>query len=130
MVKESITYVDYNGIERTEDFYFHLNDMEWVRWDAEKGGSLLETFEKVGHSGDPKLIMETFEELIRRSYGEKSDDGKRFVKSDEISAAFMQTEAYNEFFLKLVTDAEAASAFVNALVASVKSTQKKLPTSN
>lgn len=116
MTKETITYTDLNGVERTEDFYFDLSKPEVVRMQASAKGGYDVQLKSIANGSNGALIMEFFENFIKTAYGEKSDDGRRFVKSDEISNAFMQTPAYEVLFEKLVTDAEAAAEFVNEVM--------------
>lgn len=117
MVKETITYVDFNGIERTEDFYFNLSQAERLEWQTSVDGGLSAMLERIIGAKDVPALYEQFKKLLLKAYGEKSPDGKRFIKSEELSTAFSQTEAYSQLYVKLATDAEAASKFVNALLA-------------
>ena len=116
MLKKTITYTDYNGITRTEDFYFNLTKAEIMEMQLSTNGGLDVMIKKIIDSQDAPSIIKIFKELILKAYGEKSDDGKRFVKSKEISEGFAQTEAYSQLFMELATDTDAASKFVNGLV--------------
>jgi hypothetical protein len=124
MLKKTITYIDYDGEKRSEDFYFNLTRAEAIEWfHSEKGG--LENFiKKIISEKDNKKLIAMFKELILKSYGEKSSDGKRFIKNDRLSEEFSQTEAFVELFMELSTDAEAASAFVNAIAPKVEPKEK------
>jgi len=116
MLKKTVTYVDYNGVERTEDFYFNLSKAEVTEMELSVRGGLSAMLEELVKSGDNARIVEIFKDLVLRSYGEKSADGKRFVKSKELSEAFSQTEAYSEIFMELALDEKAAAAFVNGIL--------------
>ena len=116
MLKKTITYHDYNGVEYTQDFYFNLSKAEIMEMEMGTTGGLAEMITKIVAAQDAPAIIKIFKDLILKSYGEKSADGKRFIKSDEISTAFTQTEAYSELFMELATDAEAAAAFVNGII--------------
>lgn len=116
MLKKSITYTNYNGIECTEDFYFNLTKAEIMEMEMSTSGGLAEMITRIVAAQDAPAIIKIFKELILKAYGEKSPDGKRFVKSDEISAAFSQTEAYSQLFMELATDADAAAKFVNGII--------------
>lgn len=116
MLKKTITYHDYNGVEYTQDFYFNLSKAEIMEMELGTTGGLAEMIQKIVAAQDAPSIIKVFKDLILKSYGEKSDDGKRFIKSAEISTAFSQTEAYSELFMELATNAEAAAAFVNGIV--------------
>ena len=116
MLKKTITYTDYNGITRTEDFYFNLTKAEIMEMQLSTNGGLDVMIKKISDSQDAPSIIKIFKELILKAYGEKSDDGKRFVKSKEISEGFAQTEAYSQLFMELATDTDAASKFVNGIV--------------
>ena len=119
MLKKTITYTDYNGITRTEDFYFNLTKAEIMEMQLSTNGGLDVMIKKIIDSQDAPSIIKIFKELILKAYGEKSDDGKRFVKSKEISEGFAQTEAYSQLFMELATDTDAASKFVNGIVPAV-----------
>ncbi len=116
MLKKTITYVDYDGNERTEDFYFNLSKAEIAEMELSAEGGLTKLIERIVAAQDGKKIVEIFKDLILRAYGEKSPDGKRFIKSPELRDAFAQTEAYSELFMELATNADASTAFVNGIV--------------
>lgn len=116
MLKKTITYTDYNDVERTEDFYFNLSKAELVMMENSVIGGMRQRLEKIVKSQNNVEIMEVFKDLITRSYGVKSDDGKRFIKSDAITDEFVQTEAYSELVMELLTDPEKASNFINAIL--------------
>lgn len=125
MIKETIKYTDYNGNELEEDFYFNLSKSEITEMELSYPNGLAEHITKITQSNNGAEIIKLFKELILSSYGRKSDDGKRFIKSDEEAKAFSQTEAYSELFMKLATNAEAAAEFVNGIVPKqLESTQK------
>lgn len=119
MRKETITYTDYNNVTRTEDFFFNLNEAELTALQYEVDGGMKEMLERIVKSNDNKQIMACFHDLIAKSYGEKSPDGRRFIKSEELSEAFMQTEAYNELMLRFMTDANYSAEFINDVLADV-----------
>lgn len=116
MLKKTVTCVDYNGVEYTDDYYFNLTKAEIMKMEMGVAGGLAEKLQKIIATNDAVKIMEFFEELVLKAYGEKSDDGKRFIKSPEISAAFSQTEAYSTIFMELALDAEKAAEFVNGII--------------
>lgn len=116
MLKKTITYTDYNGLERTEEFCFNLTKAEIMEMEMGTTGGFAEMVNKIVAAQDAPAIIKTFKDLILKSYGVKSDDGKRFIKSEELSAAFAQTEAYSKLFMELATDAEKGAAFVNGIV--------------
>ena len=116
MLKKTITYTDYNGITRTEDFYFNLTKAEIMEMQLSTNGGLDVMIKKIIDSQDAPSIIKIFKDLILASYGKKSPDGKRFIKNDEIREEFVQTEAYSQLFMKLATDADAASRFVNGIM--------------
>lgn len=118
MYKIQKTYTDYNGNERTEDFWFNLSKSELVEMAYSVEGGLEQVLEKIIKENDKNKIITFFKDLVLRAYGEKSADGRRFMKSDEISKAFSETPAYSDIFMDLATDANAASAFVNGIMPS------------
>lgn len=125
MLKKTITYTDYDGVERTEDFYFNLNKAELVEMQMSEAGGLESFIRKIVAEKDGKRIIEMFKKLILQSYGVKSLDGKRFEKSKELSEAFCQTEAYAELFMELSTNADKAAEFVRGVIPA--SIAKELP---
>ena len=116
MLKKTITYIDYNGTERKEDFYFNLSKAEIMEMEMGTTGGMVEMINRIVAAQDAPAIIDVFKKMILKAYGEKSADGKRFIKSKEISEAFSQTEAYSQLFMELATDADAASKFVNGIV--------------
>lgn len=116
MLKKAITYTDYNGVERTEDFYFNLSKAELTEMELSISGGLTEMINKIVSAQDAPAIIKTFKDLILKAYGEKSADGKRFIKSKELSDAFQQTEAYSILFMELATDADMAAKFVTGII--------------
>lgn len=116
MIKKTITYSDFNGNERTEDFYFNLTKAEITKMELSIKGGLAEMIQRIVAAQDTPAIIEVFEDLIKRSYGVKTPDGRGFVKKAEDLEAFIATEAYSQLFMELATDAEAASQFVNGVV--------------
>lgn len=116
MLKKKITYTDYNGTERTEDFYFNLTKAEIMEMELGTSGGLAEMIQRIVDAQDAPSIIKVFKDLILKAYGEKSPDGKRFIKSTEISESFSQTEAYSQLFMELATDSNAAAEFVNGIM--------------
>ena len=116
MLNKTIKYTDYNGVERTEDFWFNLSKAEIMEMELSTTGGLAELIQKIVKEQDAPAIIKIFKDLILKAYGEKSPDGKRFIKSDEIALAFSQTEAYSNLFMELATDADAAAKFVNGII--------------
>lgn len=115
MLKKTIKYTDYNGVEREEDFYFNLNKAEIGEMELSINGGMSEYLKKISNSQDVAELSSIFKDIILKSYGEKSLDGKRFVKSEELSTSFSQTEAYSELFVELLTVDGAAAKFINGI---------------
>lgn len=120
MTSKTITYTDYNGVERTETFWFNLSKAEVLEMELETAGGLAEKIRKIISAHDVPEIVTVFKDVILSSYGEKSPDGKRFMKKDEngkpLSAAFEETEAFSVLYMELALDAEKASEFVNGVL--------------
>ena len=116
MLKKTITYINYNDKEITEDFYFNLSKAEVLEMEMSTAGGLAEQINKIVAAQEAPIIIKTFKDLILKAYGEKSPDGKRFIKNDEVREAFSQTEAYSILFMELATDADAAALFVNSVI--------------
>jgi len=122
MLKQTVKYTDYNGVEKTEDFLFNLNKAEIAEMELTTPGGLAEHIKKSAENNDNAALFALFKDLILRSYGIKSADGKRFIKSKELREEFSQTEAYSELFIELASDPKKAAAFVEGI------TPKDLPT--
>ena len=116
MLKKTFTYTDYNGVERTEDHYFNLSKAELMEMELSTTGGLAEMINKIVAAQDAPAIVKVFKELVLKAYGQKSPDGRRFIKSKELADEFSQTEAYSQLVMELATDADAAAKFVNGIV--------------
>ena len=116
MLKKTINYVDYNGVERKEDFYFNLTKAEVTEMELSVDGGLSQLIEQLVNAKDNKQIIALFKEIILKAYGEKSADGRRFIKSKEISEAFSQTEAYSELFVELALNEDEAAKFIKGIL--------------
>lgn len=116
MLKKTITYTDFDGNERTEDFYFNLTKAEIMEMEYGVAGGMSAMLQKIITAGDNVQIISTFKDFICKAYGEKSPDGKRFIKSKELTDAFVQTEAYSELFMEIAEDAEKASLFIKGIL--------------
>ena len=120
MLTKTIKYTDYNGVEREEKFLFNLSKAELMEMEMGTAGGLAETIQTIIQTQDAPKIIEMFKKLILKAYGEKSADGKRFIKTDEngkpLSIGFSQTEAYSELFMELATDDVKAADFVKGII--------------
>lgn len=112
MLEKTITYNDYNGVERTETFYFNLNKSELTKLDYSKAGGLTEWINRAVQAQDGKTIIDVFETIIAVAYGVKSPDGKTLKKSQDLLDEFKSTNAYDQLFMEIVTDAEKAAKFI------------------
>ena len=116
MYVKEIEYTDFNGVTRKEKFYFNLTKAEILDMELGKTGGLTEYIQKILEAQDTPAIMSLFKSLLLKSYGVKSDDGRRFVKNDQIREEFEQTQAFSDLYMLLALDDEEASKFVNAIV--------------
>lgn len=120
MLTKKIKYTDYNGVEREEDFLFNLSKAELMEMELGTMGGLADMIKNIVAANDTPQIVKIFKELVLKAYGEKSLDGKRFIKVDEkgnpLSIGFSQTEAYSNLFMELATDAEKAAQFIRGIV--------------
>lgn len=126
MIKLTETYTDYNGVERTEDFYFNLTKAEIMEMEMTTTGGMAEMIQRIVKAQDIPSIIKIFKDLLLKAYGVKSSDGRRFIKSPEISDEFAQTEAYSNIFMRLSTDAEKAAEFINGIIPADVDTQKAI----
>lgn len=116
MLKRKITYKDFNGTERSENFYFNLTETELMEMEMSAAGGFKERVQSVIDAQDTATIIEVFKDFILKSYGEKSPDGKYFDKSPEISRRFANTNAYSVLFMELAMDANKAAEFIKGIV--------------
>jgi len=112
MLRKTIMFKDLDGNALVEDFYFHISKTELIKLEISQDEGMEAYLKKIVASGNNKEIMAIFESIILSSYGRRSDDGKRFIKSAEISEEFHQTDAYEELMFELMTDAGAAAKFI------------------
>lgn len=128
MLKKEITFTDYDGVVRTEEHYFNLSKVEIIEMNTNISGGMEYYLKKISSEKDQKKIWDLFAEIIKKSYGVKSPDGRRFIKSQEITDNFMQTEAYVELMMSFLSNAQNAVDFVNGVVPKVDKTVA--PTTN
>lgn len=116
MYKYTATYTDYDGVERTEDFLFNLSEAEIVEMEYGVTGGMQRMLEQIVAAKDIKRIMDVFKDLIKRAYGVKSPDGRRFEKDEKLSKEFTETPVYSDMFMKFARDADAAAEFLNKII--------------
>lgn len=116
MLKKTITYTDYNGVVRTEDFLFNLTKTELMKWDLKTPGGLAARLERISQKVDVPSLTAFIEDLIDKSYGIKSEDGVRFIKDENLSKMFTQTEAYDQLFVDLLSDEKKTAEFINGII--------------
>lgn len=119
MYKKTIKFTDYNGLEREEDFFFHLSQAEVLEMDLTTKGGMIGMMEQIIKTRNVPSLITIFKEIICKSYGVKSPDGREFIKNSEVLAEFVQTEAYSNLFIELATDTDAAIEFFNNIVPKV-----------
>lgn len=127
MLKLTETYTDFNGTERTEDFHFNLTKAEIMEMEMGTTGGMAEMIQRIVAAQDGPAIIKIFKDLVLKAYGQKSPDGRRFVKSQELREEFAQTEAYSQIFMRLATDADAAAKFVNGIMPQDLVQQSSIP---
>jgi hypothetical protein len=116
MLKKTIEYNDFNGDPVSEDFFFHLSKAELVEIELSHQGGLSESLKRIVAAEDGKAIIAEFKNIILGSYGQRSADGRRFIKNQALRDEFESTEAYSTLFMELVTDTDAAIEFVNGII--------------
>ena len=116
MFKETLTYTDYNGSERTETFHFNLTETEITKMDVGQDGGMEQLLKQIVDKKDGKQLIDIFDRILLGAYGEKTADGRFFKKSEEIAQNFKCSPAYDIIWMKLCTDAEYASTFVNNII--------------
>lgn len=118
MLKKRIKYEDFNGEEREEDFYFNLTKTEILKWDLNTAGGLEALIKKIIDTKDTVQLLKIFDQIIDMAYGERSADGKRFVKSKELTDAFKQTNAYDNMFMEFMQNPDEYNKFIRAIIPS------------
>ena len=116
MIKKTVTYEDYNGEMRTETFYFHFTEAEILDMEMGTEGGFAERIQRIIDAKDQSALMKLIKKFVIDAYGVKSPDGKRFIKNDEVKAAFLECPAYSDIFMDMVTDDKLAAEFVNGVV--------------
>ena len=131
MLKKKIKYTDFDGVEREENFYFNLTKAELLELNIKTPGGFINKVERLQSEQDSAEIYKTFKEIVLSAYGKKSDDGRRFIKSKELSKEFSETGAFDELIMEFFTDAEAAAKFISAIVPEVPNAdEKSIPMNN
>lgn len=124
MIKKTITYTDFNGVSRTETFCFHMSQAETIEFECSESGGITKLIEKIIATQDTVKLVDIFKDLIRRSYGEVSPDGRRFCKEDDeghsLFKQFAETEAYSILFMELATDDKKATEFIKGIIPEIK----------
>ena len=134
MIKETVTYTDFNGEEKTEDLYFNLSRAELLRYNLSQEGGFEGALKRILGLSDTDSVSENNQEIVNNmdadkltqlfdwvewfigiSYGIKTDDG-RFVKSEKIKEEFLSSEAYSELLMKLATDPSKANEFSRGII--------------
>lgn len=127
MLKKNVTYIDFDGNERTEDFFFNLTEQEIAEMELSTEGGLGNFINKAVAAKSQVELIELFKKLILAAYGVKSADGRRFVKNDAVREDFMSTQAFSDIYMELVQDADKASAFFNGIVPKEKPVKNAIP---
>lgn len=127
MFKKTINYVDYDGNERTEDFFFNFTKAELIEMQYSAVGGLQKYISNIISANDQPKLISLFKDLVLKAYGQKSPDGRRFIKSQELRDEFAQTEAYSIIFMELATNDKAAQEFVNGITPKLEQTPSMIP---
>lgn len=120
MLTKPITYTDYNGEQRTEQACFNLTKAELTELNLTTEGGLQSVLQKIIDAKNVPELTRWFKKIIVMAYGEKSADGRRFIKNEELTESFLQTEAYSELFMELITDDKAAADFINGVIPQIE----------
>lgn len=115
MYKKTITYTDFNGTERTEDFYFHMTQAEILKMEYSQEGGMTNVIQKIIDTEETTKLLPLFETVVRMSYGKRSVDGRHFEKKPEYTDQFLASEAYSNMFVEFMTNADEAAKFINSV---------------
>lgn len=127
MLKITEKYTDFNGVERTEDFYFNLTEADLMEMELSTSGGLAEMIERIVAAQDGPAIIKIFKDLVLKAYGVKSADGRLHIKNDKVREEFSQTIAYSNIFMRLATDADEAAKFVNGIMPANVAAKSSIP---
>ena len=116
MIKQDITYTNFEGEQETETLYFHLNKVELMEMQVSEKRGLAQYITDIQKAENNKEIFRLFKEIVLRAYGERSDDGKKFIKNERLREEFEGSLAYEELMVKVVTEADFAAKFVNGIM--------------
>lgn len=126
MIAKTLTYQDFDGNEITETFYFNLSKAELMEMQVSVDGGLDQLIKKVSEEKDPAKLLNLFKMFVLKSFGIKSDDGKRFIKNDAYTEAFTQTNAYSDLYMSLLSDTNAAIDFITGIVPDMPELDQKI----
>lgn len=131
MLKRTMTTVDFGGTERTEEYYFNLTRAEIMEMELNTEGGFVQMIDRISAAKSQLELAKLFKQIICKSYGVLSPDGRKFIKNDAILADFMATQAYSDLYYKLASDADEASAFFEGILPEdVKAEMKENPQTN
>lgn len=116
MLKRTINYEDFNGENVSEVVYFNLTKSELIELEVSYNNGFSDSLQSIIEAKDQKSLISEFKKIVLLSYGIKSEDGKRFIKSDKLREEFEQTAAYNSLFMELAINDGAAAAFINGIM--------------
>lgn len=116
MTSKTVTYKDWNGMDRTETFYFHFSQAELMEMEISQEGGFSERVKKIAAANNLPDMLKIWKNFVLDAYGIKSEDGRRFMKNEEIRQSFVECPAYSIIFMELATNTDAASNFINTVV--------------
>lgn len=128
MLKKTITYQDYLGNTRTEDFYFNFSKTELSNMQMSVDGGFNIQLEKMMNAANNREIYNTFVDVVLQAYGELSADGKYHIKFDEnghrLSDKFKQSPAYDALMDEICQNEKTIAEFCKGIL------PKNLPVDN
>lgn len=130
MYVKPITYTDYDGVQHTEKFYFNISKAELIEMDASETGGLTKRLQEIVDANETADIFKRVKSIILKAYGRKSPDGKRFIKSPEMSQEFEQTEAYSELIMEFMQNPKSFEEFMRHTLPKVDVEETTKPTGN
>ena len=120
MYKKTITYKDYDGKERTEEHYFNLDEGELMEMYMSVPGGYPAMLQRVVNEQSEPELFKIFKEIVVKSYGEKTGDGKYFLKEDDdgrpLVRKFLQSKAYSALMMEFMTKTQSFTDFANQII--------------
>lgn len=129
MLKKTMTTVDFGGTERTEDYYFNLTKAEIMEMELNTEGGFSAMINRIVESKSQLELAQLFKQILCKSYGVLSPDGRKFIKNQAVLDDFMATQAFSDLYIELLEDGgkKAADFFEGVMPADMQDKPDTVP---